>query len=332
MNNKKANIFLVTALHQFHQVKKAIEYFKLEQENNILFIMDTGFNTQLLIKQAEAINITCYCYKNWIFTDLFKRGREFKKLIQKAKELKNQFSEFNFYMSQYASDFVFLLNNILKPENFHLMDEGTAIFNFRLVRETQSGIDLKSIIKTIIYGTSIAPPKAIKYFTKYNFTINQPSDTIIKYSENQINNDVSFNKNEFLFLGSKLSEMQHVKEVDYLGFLQRIIKTYVNKTFIYVPHRGESKEKLKKIESLGFEIKNLGEPFEDWFEKQASAPGIISSHFYASTLGNISETFNKVPELIGFTNSFFDNGGYDQVRSDIFEHLKQLNKIKFIKL
>lgn len=329
----KAKIFLVTAIHQFHQVEKAIEHFKLEKEKKILFIIDTNFNVDVLYEKAKKYNIECFYFKNWIFKDLFGKEKEFRRFIRKAKELKMGGGEFDLYMSQYSSDFVFILNSLLKPSIFTLMDEGTAILNFRRIREEEkSSQNFKSYVKSFVYGINMTAPKTVRYFTKYNLKIKKVEDSIEKYTEKKIDNETRFNPDQMVFLGSKLSEVGYVEESDYIDFLNKMVSKYENMKLIYIPHRAESKNKLEKIKSLGFKVNLLGIPFEDWLSIQDSAPGIVSSHFYASSLGNICENFQQIPKLVGFTNSFFNNGGNDKVRSDIFNYLKGLEKIKFVEL
>jgi len=127
---------------------------------------------------------------NWVFKDLIKNSFKWREFVQKINKIRNRKKKINLFASQYLNDSVLLAYNILKPSSFYLMDEGTASFDFSDIRENNKEGILKIKIKSLIYGKYLSFPKAITYFTKYNFKITRKSDSIIIYNEEKEKNKI----------------------------------------------------------------------------------------------------------------------------------------------
>src|SRR5699024_7638104 len=95
----------------------------------------------------------------------------------------------------------------------------------------------------------------------------------LKSTENitVIHNDYSYYKEEFvgktvgnytLFLGSPFSDLDKMSTEDYLDLLYKIQQKYNDLKIIYIPHRYEEDQTLKKIESLGYIVKKLNTSIE----------------------------------------------------------------------
>ena len=329
---KITNIFCVGAIHQLHQVEIAAKYFSIEGNSALVLIMDVNYDTSIAVSKCKEIGLKSVVFQNWTFKDLLKPNGTHKRFIDFVKSIKQPEMSYNLYMGQYTSDYTLLLNSILKPNKFFLIDEGTASYNFQRIRESKNKSTLKNKLKSILYGYSVNEPLSITYFTKYNITPNLKDDEIIKYKENQIKNSATINPQRVIYVGGITVEMGFMTTEEYLNFLELFANRYKGKTLEYMAHRAENAEKLKQIEKMGFQVTKQEITFEQWYKSQKEIPEVIASHFYASTLGNLAEKFEVLPEVIGYTDEIFNKGGNDQVRTDIFDYLKSLNRISFLKL
>ncbi len=117
--------------------------------------------------------------------------------------------------------------------------------------------------------------------------------------------DVNYNKknqSQILFLGAKLSEINFLSEDKYLGYLKKIQVYYalVGLMLIYVPHRGESLDKLNSIRtSLGIEIQNLDYPIELIGLYQDEIPCRVAS-FYSTALFSLNVIYDMDVDCFEF--------------------------------
>ena len=295
-------IFLIAAEHHFFQVEAAKKYFSLTKKNTILLVMNVGAISKFIDRvREESSFLEVHTFDTWIFKDLFFRRKPLQQFIKYCKVLSQTKQDYTFFYSQYESDPDLLFLSIVQPKVLYLMDEGSASFTVALNRSKKRlpiKNALKLALKSILYFNNISYPKMITYFTKYDLP-KKTSDRLEKYDVFKQNNPfIKSIKNEAAFLGTSISDIGMMEEKIYLSFLKTIFDNNANKEiFYYFPHRKESVEKLHKIIEIGFVIKEIGIPFETFFEKQTACPELICSFFTTGVLDNISKSNAHFPIL-----------------------------------
>ncbi|MDB9886808.1 hypothetical protein OAC92_00255 [Polaribacter sp.] len=327
------NIFLINSNHQLHQVTKAIEHFKIVNHSVIIFYFNNNQEKSIIKHFAKGKDYKIINLNNWVFKDLFRCPSKPREFFKTLNQIRNREKNINLFVSQYLNDSTLIANNILKPSTFYLMDEGTANILFSDIREKNKEGILKIKIKSLIYGKNLSFPKAITYFTKYNFKITRKSDSIIKYKEEKVNNKIdNVDEDKVFYLGCILVEMGFVDKINYLEYLNDISEMYSEKHKYYIPHRAECSLKLSEIENLGYIIKKIDIPFEIWFKSQKVIPSEISSHYYATVLGNLVDLFQNLPRIIAFSSPKLKTREDENIVHKIYLNLKSKDFIDFIKL
>ncbi|USV58831.1 hypothetical protein [Aeromonas encheleia] len=110
------------------------------------------------------------------------------------------------------------------------------------------------------------------------------------------------NESQVLFLGAKLSEINFLTEDKYLNYIRQIQSHYALEGLIlvYVPHRGESLEKLNAIRSsLGIEIQILDYPIELIGVYQENIPYKAAS-FYSTALFSLNVIYGVEVDCFEF--------------------------------
>ncbi|MGE6167755.1 polysialyltransferase family glycosyltransferase [Aeromonas media] len=118
-----------------------------------------------------------------------------------------------------------------------------------------------------------------------------------------------------LFLGAKLSEANIVEERQYLKYIAQIQEFYRDDSLelIYIPHRGESLEKIQDIKSL-FDIKimELDFPIELIGLYQNELPYKVAS-FYSTALYSLNKIYGVDVDCFEFDCSGLSN--YDAIKA-----------------
>jgi len=327
------NVFLIHTNHQLHQVSKAVDYFKIHS-GTIIIVNFRDNQEKSVIKQfAEERNYKVINIDSWVFKDLFMYPFKHREFFKELYQIKNRSKDINLFVSQYLNDSTLIANNILKPEVFYLMDEGTASILYSGIREKNNEGKLKILVKSMIYGKLLSFPKSLTYFTKYNLKISKNTDAVIKYKEVKVNNRiVKTEEHQVYYLGSILVEMGFVEKLNYLAFLNDILQIYSNKEIYYIPHRAECSLKLRDIEELGYILKKIHVPFEMWFEAQKSIPSELASHYYATVLGNLVDLFQNLPKITAFDSPKLKSSQGNDIAHKIYLNLKDKDCITFIEL
>ena len=317
------HIFLIGTEHQYYQVVKAISYFNLDNKDVYFLVEDLGvekiFYNDLRDKNVGEVII----FRNWIFKDVIFNPEISNNFISICKNLASRLESCNLYSSDYESDYNLLANSILKPKHIVLLDEGTSSFGTVIKRRNKRNKKFTLFIKSALYKKRIVLPSKITYFTKYNLEIGL-ADNIKLYSDSKIDNSFrELNKDVVCFLGTPVIELGMMKKNVYFDVLKRIRLDYKDKQIDYYPHRRESLDKLKELESLGgFNIIKNDQPFESLFLSFDIMPYIIASTYISSVLDNISSRYKSIPELVMYK---FDDGVLLKERDtyrDIYNHFK----------
>lgn len=318
--------------HQLFQVRIALNTFKINESNVIYFIEDTGIEKkfiQTLIESKKYSNVIVY--DTWIFKDLLFKKDKYRAFIKKCYSIKNEYlTDFNLLYSEFDTDANLLIQSIFSPKKSILLDEGTAIFNVLEKRDKTIISTSKLLIKSLVYQLKINLPSSIVFFTKYNIKCSK-YDSIVKYQEQSVLNEVKLSDEKIMyFLGSSVVELNIIKLPNYISALRKIKKINKSIRILYFSHRKENKEKLKIIESIGYEVISNQAPFEELFRNLEVWPSNISSFHFTTVLDNISMKFTNWPKLIVYKfpeNNFVkERNAYNQ----IFLHLENNRKLNII--
>lgn len=324
-------IFLIGSEHQMSQVEYAKTHFNIDTKNMIIIIEKTHKNDGFITKlQKDALHWNLIIFESWVFKDLVTNRQIFKKFILICEIFKNQ--EIIFFASHYSTDSTLLFKSIVRPSQMYLMDEGNASFLVKAKRIKNSWKDkMKFLLKSVLYKKSIQLPKNLVYFTRFEFELPKKDQAVV-YKTPQVQNPLKqLITNELSFIGSSIVELKMISEKDYLFFLQTIKAKHFPeiKIFKYYPHRKECPKKLELISRMGFEIVQIGEPFESWFSKKINVSEVLCSFYTTGVIYNIEGANHNVPKLIIYK---FDSNLlkiHKKIYEDIYTTFKKNKKIIF---
>ena len=184
--------------------------------------------------------------------------------------------------------------------------------------------------KTLFIQKQFSNNNFYNLFTMYDLNPINNNQIIYKNSFEELNKKLikmNFNREEIFFLGMKLNEIGIVSEETYVKFIEKISKKYKKQKIIYIVHRGESENKLKKIQSIGnIEIRSYSFPIElvGFFEK--NIPKKVIS-FYSTALLTMKYIYNIEVESYIFD---YNNSKYKIVIDEVYNYYKQLISVKEI--
>jgi len=326
-------VYIIGNEHQLTQVYASISHFNVLLEDITLLIQDLKSDNALYNKVINESQFgEVIAFPNWTFSDILKFNTKSDHFIHLCEELKLKYKEIFFFASHYSDDSTLIALNLLKPEKFYLMDEGTASYT---VLERRNSSDLlfktKLLFKSIIYRKYIHLPYSLIYFTKFNFTAAK-GDTKEVYKIEKIKNVVKSFTNQFAFLGSSIVELSILSLNVYLFFLKTIANRNSDKELLYFSHRKEDSDKLEAVERIGYKVIKLDEPFERYFSINVDLPDTLGSFYTTSVLINISENFVNVPNLEVYSFSVKELRYQKKVFQNVLTYIRSDPKIRIINL
>lgn len=126
-------------------------------------------------------------------------------------------------------------------------------------------------------------------------------------------------KKACIFIGQKLVSLNIISFDQYLDFLLKVRSFFGRDDFIYYPHRGETLDQLKKIESAGITVKNIKLTIEEYFEVKGIGDEFFVSFYSTALLNFANGSKNKVYfvdiRTILKTQDYIENiqGAYEQL-------------------
>ncbi len=209
------------------------------------------------------------------------------------------------FIGNYDSGFLSLIMKQFKKEQIILLDDGA---------------------KTLSIQNGFTQNNFYSLFTMYKL---EPfnSQKIYKNEYINISNSLqSLQKDEtkVLFLGTKLSESEIITEKYYLDLIHLISKYYKDKKIIYIVHRGESEENLRKIKQYkNITVKYLDYPVELYGLYEKEIPSTIAS-FYSTALYTMKNIYNL--EANSFTFDYTSSKHVNAIKS-VYEYYKKYLKV-----
>ncbi|WP_305838823.1 polysialyltransferase family glycosyltransferase [Photobacterium leiognathi] len=144
-----------------------------------------------------------------------------------------------------------------------------------------------------------------------------------------LSDEFFINDKKVLFLGSKLSEVGIINESYYLSLIKQISEYYSGNKILYVPHRGERKEKVNKISRmLNIKVLNVDYPIELFGLYNNELPFKVSS-FYSTALLTMKEIYKIEADAFVFD---YNNSEHKDAIKETYDYYKdKLNMINFSK-
>jgi len=98
---------------------------------------------------------------------------------------------------------------------------------------------------------------------------------------------------QLLIIGQWISEAGDLSQSQELALIDQVMRSHVNWSICYVPHRHDSSEKVEKIANLGPKVTPLGMPIELAIRLSGSVPTKVIS-FYSTALFTLKSMFNSI--------------------------------------
>ncbi|MEZ8985211.1 hypothetical protein OAI_11470 [Vibrio cyclitrophicus FF160] len=189
-----------------------------------------------------------------------------------------------------------IYESIIRPKESILLDDGAVtvpvqinyIFRGRTIFKSEG-------LKGRVFNSTLSKKRRPNLFSFFDLDEFLLPDQI-NYREKKNKRTIE-TKDEIYFLGSKMSESGNMSLDDELALLKNVIRLFGHKKVHYLPHRGESKDKISKVECLGFFINNLNEPIESFYLKSKLMPYKIIS-YYSTALYTCYLNFGHQIELV----------------------------------
>lgn len=324
-------LFIIGTQHHLVQLNAAIAHFNIPVESTILiFINNVGED---ISSKLEIYNhLSCVkIFKNWVFKDLIANRSKHTDFIEFIKNLKTQDNHFTVF-STVSYETSLLVKAILNVDKIFLMDDGLGHFtNYYFYQSPKRYLYiLKLLVKSMLYGRYLNFNTEFIYFTEHEFIIRN-AERAVKYKIEKQNNPLEeFTTDEVIFLGTSLVESKLITYENYMKSLKKVREIFQHQKILYFPHRNESASLLSDIESWGFVINKIDEPFESFFSKLNTCPSIISSFHTTAVIQNIAMRFNKLPSLKVFKIDDKLLLRYQKEYDAIFQQMKHIQEIEIM--
>ena len=267
----KYNIFIVTGPLHIMNAIEAIDYFKTK--NNILLVLYTAQNQQL--EQMKKI----LKFHHWHTIKYIPLPMKTLDKLIFTYEINNSLKDIDsskldkIFVGDYRSDHVNHIVNFFQNKNIYLLDDGLAqvIYHKETSNESFKVKTRRFIYKLLMYKLS-----KIKYTFFTIFDIE--NEKVIKNRYSFFKKYIKDKKveNAVYFIGQPLIEANIISEDIYKNELSKVINFYDNKKFVYILHRREDENRVKKLSiELNFKYKI----FENLIELEMINSKSIPSEF-----------------------------------------------------
>jgi hypothetical protein len=304
----KSILFFVESPLQLLCAYEAIGYFNLTNYKIYIRLSNKSVNDKqilnicsLLFNELEQKNIRYLQIETRISIKSI-----IKILFSKIILIKYYFIIDKIAIGNFQSSFFSFLIKWINIKKILLLDDGSGSLNVQKLLTNKNAIDTFSFFKL---EDKINQKIYLNKFSK-----------IKKLFKNKVFND------ELIFIGSKISEVQIISEAKFLLLMKKISK-YFKKDIIYIPHRGESKNKLEKINEINnISIMTLNYPIEMiGIYNPAMYKTFIS--FYSTALFTLKYIYNIESIAIKFN---YNNAKNKKSIDEVYNYY--INEMKVIEL
>ena len=199
-------------------------------------------------------------------------------------------------------------SNLAATEDVVALDDGTATIKY--ARERCAGEDgrpsrlgkrLGRFLKYLFFGLRDAAPEKLTFFSVYSVVLPQKDHLVLNdYSYLRKNIAAIKTTQEVYFLGAPLVESGVLSEDQYLWHLTEAQRCLGGQSVIYVRHRREDPERVRRIgHKLGWETTLFDFPIEYQLSQQGPRPEKLVS-FFSSALENCRLIFGDMMQIVAF--------------------------------
>ncbi|MBA6409106.1 MULTISPECIES: hypothetical protein [unclassified Pseudoalteromonas] len=294
--SEKFNIFFVesplqlisaTQVRDLLKIKKTIIFINIHEKNNnnhkqIMSELDSKW-AKVHIFYNTNLYLGYFLYFSFLFKLFFKYRNRVERL----------------FYGEYRNPDYAIYEACIAPRESILLDDGavTIAMQKKFIKQNKSVFEIKGLKKKLFKKLLLKPrkPNLFTFFDLSMFML--PGQTnYYNYKSKKENHKISVDNSHY-FIGGKLSEAGYMKENDELYVLSTIFKHYYIDDFYYIPHREESEKKLNKIKKIGFKIKNLNQPIENYYLSTNIMPVKVLS-YYSTALYTCYLNFNSQVDLV----------------------------------
>ena len=294
--DKGKAIFIVESPLQLICAFEAVEFSGYKEYHVVVRLSGKDISDRQIKKVASLYgdkNISYIFFKNGFKSFLLNVVSLFKVLI-------NLIGKKNVYIGNAESNFLKLVVRFcVQPVN--LLDDGTKTLYFAESRIYQNNcfftmFDLKD--------------SKVKYI-KHDF---------LKLKSIVFNNNTSKESGNNFFLGSDISEIGLITEVNYIEMVRKVTENHQG-LWVYVAHRNESQDKLELIsKKMSMEIKRLQYPVEFIGYECGIIPKLVCS-FYSTALISLNEIYQIDVLSYRLDESFVMNKNIEHVYNQCSKYI-----------
>ena len=362
--HNKPNVFVVESPFQLLNALEAARYLALAN-NHLVILQFPGYNeaayAPLIRKEDWAVvmsvpweseggnnalemlrgeNVRKW-YKRYLH---WKRRRRFTRLSRSFGQAGNLL--LGHYHAEHKSYLHHLANN-LKHERLYLVDDGTSTLTInnhrkgidiaanrqRDVTERVAGsifMKMKAYLRRRYWDWHVEEAESVTFFTIYELVVRK-GDHVVKNGYRHLKSVAGnpIQSNEVCFLGECLVEDNVMKEEPYLEHLRKVKDYFEGQQITYVPHPRESTLMVTKIaDSLGFEIRRFGVPFEVAVVVRGYRPKVLAS-FNCSALESCSNILGGALKIISFHIASEHMLYWSEEATAIYEYFRSKNDPNF---
>ncbi len=296
MNNY--NLFIIESPLQLLNAEEAKYYFP-SKKNILLVKYSSNKKNNMQITKILKMQKWDYIYNiQFIYSKIV-----FLPFIFTLIQLKLKYKYFNkIFIGEFRSDYMWLYINNIKHEKSVLLDDGTLtiLVQNKYLEDINKYNEKRSKSKDFIFSLFLfknSNRKMIDLFTMFKFKTYH-NQILYHNNFNFMNSKMSNCKllpgDQVFFIGGDLVELKIISLDYFYECIDYIKKFYQqqNKTIIYLPHRGETNNKLEILENkFHFNITYFENPIELELLYKRILPVNIAS-FYSTALITLKNIYN----------------------------------------
>jgi hypothetical protein len=330
---KKINLYLIMAPFQ---LLSAIESIERDEDTDVWLIIrgtKTSNNIDQILRVLDKSDWDKIIYLNGKSNALALFGLVWLKLFfifKNIKVISLNIGEFRSRLCKWAV-------RVINSENVGFLDDGVATLAFYIPHKNSiKGISERDYLKDIsplYYNLSRQNKLIIKSFLtlpdsdywkirKYQFQ---------KFRKKIMPSSLNALEGEVFFLGGKYVEDGYCNIETYLGLCKLVLEKFPNKKITYIPHRGESEEKILTLQKhFSFKTVISKIPVELYLAEMKSRPSAVIS-FQSAVLFTIPELFPEVRVYY----ARFDPTKFSEkfnMRGALGKYLEGMNNISIVDL
>jgi len=312
------SVFLVKTPLQLLNALEARYHFNIPKQDSVLIIMGDRKSQPQILALAKAMHewgsvivlnqmnlffgdpLKCEnipWYKDLFSSDIF--NKSFLN-VQRLNRMNERLGKVDYIFIGHAR-YIYMTHfmNVMPHNKTVLLDDGNATLQLAIERKQgiTSNIKVKKKIKLaakrLFQGVRDEAGENLIFFTMYNISVAN-NDQLVRNNFKKIKSDISDHglTDNIYFVGSPISESNFVSEQTYLDQLKKVKEYYCGKNLIYIAHRREYPEKLKKI-SQALQINTIlfEYPIEYQLAIVGPRPKVLAS-FFSSAIDSCQLIFS----------------------------------------